>query len=75
MVPRMTKNDHRERAAFLRDQQLAGRTRQQALEMWSASCEIADSFAHDGIRTAEDLSQGAIHDAIADWIAVREAGL
>ena len=71
----MPKNEAHERSRFLRDQQLAGRTRQQALEMWSASCEIADSFAHDGIRTAEELSQGAIHDAIADWIAVREAGL
>ena len=40
-----------------------------------ASAEIADSFANDGIRTADDLSDGEIRDAVADWRLLRELGL
>ena len=71
----MPKNEAHDRACFLRDQQLAGRTRAQALEKWTAICEITDTFAQEGIHTAEELSEGDVQDAIADWIAVREAGL
>ena len=47
----------------------------QAVDIWNASAEIADSFANDGIRTADDLSDGEIRDAVADWQMMRELGL
>ena len=60
---------------FIRDHQLHGGTYTSAVEIWLASAEIADSFANDGIRTADDLSDGDIRDAVADWRLLRELGL
>ena len=68
-------NDTRERARFIRNHQLHGGTYASAVEIWLASAEIADSFANDGIRTADDLSDGEIRDAVADWRLLRELGL
>ena len=68
-------NNFRERARFIRAHQLRGATHAQAVEMWNSSAEIADSFANDGIRTADDLSDGEIRDAVADWQMMRELGL
>ena len=68
-------NNARARARFIRQHQLQGGTYAQAVEIWNAADEIADTFDHDGIRTAEGLSDGAIRDAIADWHAVRKLGL
>ena len=72
---RITRNDVRERARFIRKQQLAGSSYQEAVEVWDASSEIADSFARDGIRNAEQLSEGEIQDAIDDWKALKRMGL
>ena len=68
-------NDFRERARFIRNHQLHGGTYASAAELWLASAEIADSFANDGIRTADDLSDGEIRDAVADWRLLRDLGL
>ena len=54
----IAKNDARERKRFIQEHQLAGNTYQEAVEIWNASAEIADSFAHDGIRAAEDPQRG-----------------
>lgn len=67
--------EYRHRKRFFRDQQLAGGTYDSAREDWNGADEIADTFLHDGIRTAEELSEGAIHDAIQTWRAIRRAGL
>ena len=71
----IAKNDARERKRFIREHQLAGNTYQEAVEIWNASGEIADSFAHDGIRAAEDLSEGDIQNAIDDWKTLMRLGL
>ena len=68
-------NNFRERSRFLRDHQLRGGTRDSAMEAWRASEEIAEVFEHDGIRTADQLANADVRDAIEDWIAVRKAGL
>ena len=68
-------NESRARARFLRNHQLQGGTHASAVDIWNASAEIADSFANDGIRTADDLSDGEIRDAVADWQMMRELGL
>ncbi len=69
----------RSRLEFIRDVQLNGGTYEQAVEWWNdadeIADEIADTFLHDGIRTAEDLSDGQIRDAITDYRAIREMGL
>lgn len=65
----------RTRARFIREHQLKGGTYAQAVEIWNAADEIADTFEHDGVRVDADLSDGDIRDAIADWHAVRKAGL
>lgn len=65
----------RNRKKFFRDIQLDGGTYEQALYLWNAANEVTDTFLHDGIRTAEELSDGQIKDAIADYRAIREMGL
>ena len=72
---RVARNDARERARFIRKQQLAGSSYQEAVEVWDASSEIADSFARDGICAAEQLSEGEIRDAIHDWKTLKRMGL
>lgn len=63
------------RLEFIRDIQLKGGTYAQAVEMWNAADEIADSFERDGINVVADLSEGDIRDAVADWRAIKELGL
>ena len=43
--------------------------------MASVRLEIADTFSNDGINVEEDLSEGDIKDAIADWKLLRRMGL
>lgn len=71
----MERNDTRERARFFREHQLAGGTYASALEIWNAAAEITDSLPHDGLRAAEDMSDGEVRDLIRDWHDVRRAGL
>ena len=68
-------NDAKCRRRFIREHQLKGGTYAQAVEIWNAADEIADTFEHDGVRTDAEISLGEIQDAIADWHAVRKAGL
>lgn len=64
---------YRNRRDFVRDMQLEGFTYDQAVEMWHDTDEIADTFEHDGIRTAEEITDLDIKDAIADHRAVKQA--
>ena len=66
---------YKERLRHLVNIQTQGGTYEQAAEMWRAADEIAETFEHDGIRTEVELSDGDIRDAIADYHAVRRAGL
>ena len=63
------------RQRFIREYQLKGGTYTEACEIWQASEEIADTFSNDGINVEEDLSEGDIKDAIADWKLLRRMGL
>ena len=65
----------RAREKYIVEQQIAGATYGAAQEKWQASEEIADGFFHDGVRTTADVSEGEIRASIANWIALREAGL
>ena len=63
------------RATFMRDEQLAGLTYAEAAEKWRTIEEIADTFEHDGVRTADEVSELDIRDAIDDYQAMRRLGL
>ena len=68
-------NEATTRARFIRDYQLKGGAYAEAVEIWNAADEIADIFAHNGIRTEGYLPQGEIEDTIADWKTLRRLGL
>lgn len=66
------KNDTRARARFFRDHQLAGGTYESALEIWNAAEEIAEGYANDGLRTADQISDGEIREDVATWRRLQE---
>lgn len=69
------KNDSRERARFFRDHQLAGGTYKSALEIWNAADEIAEGYENDGLRTADQISDGEIREQVSIWRRLRELKL
>lgn len=72
----MPQNEFQRQKRYIRDAQLLlGLTFEEAAERWRISGEIADTFLHDGIRTADEISEGEIQDAIDDYKAITRLGL
>ncbi len=71
----MPAGEVRSRLKFIRDFQLDGGTYEDAVKQWNEEGEVLETFKDDQGRFPEHVSYGEIRDAVADWKAIRDAGL